>query len=106
MRTSVESSRSTSQIRSNSSYFLQTGLYPDCHSLASTKRTQIKGVEKLNYYANRFIRDAGGKIELAFVDSNVANWAILAHSCRANVEAMVLEPTRSADEQIAAVLES
>jgi hypothetical protein len=47
-----------------------------------------------------------GKIELAFVDPTVAHKEILAKAWRDNVEAIVLEPTRSAEEQIFGALES
>ena len=67
---------------------------------------QIEGVENRNSSANLSIRDARDKTELAFVDPNVAHREILAKAWRDNVEAIVLEPTRSADEQICAALES
>ncbi len=67
---------------------------------------QIEGVENRNSSANPSIRNASDKTELAFVDPNVAHREILAKAWRDNVEAIVLEPTRSAGEQICAVLES
>ena len=59
-----------------------------------------------NSSANPSTRDARDKTEIAFVDPNVAHREILAKAWRDNVEAIVLDPTRSADEQICAVLES
>jgi hypothetical protein len=58
---------------------------------------------------DHFLQVADGlpeKTELAFVDPTVGHQEILAKAWRHNVEAIVLEKTRSADEQICAALES
>jgi Domain of unknown function (DUF4347)/Tryptophan-rich Synechocystis species C-terminal domain/Putative esterase len=67
---------------------------------------QIEGVENRNSSANQSICDARDKTELAFVDPNVGHRGVLAKAWRDNVEAIVLEPTRRAEEQICAALES
>ncbi len=66
----------------------------------------VRVVGNRNSSAKPSTRDARDKTEIAFVDPNVAHREILAKAWRDNVEAIVLEPTRSADEQICAVLES
>ncbi len=58
-----------------------------------------------NSSGNPSTRDARDNTQIAFVDPNVAHREILAKAWRDNVEAIVLEPTRSADEQICAALE-
>ena len=70
------------------------------------KHNQIEGAERRNSSGNLLTRYARDKRELAFVDPNVAHQGILAKAWRDNVEAIVLEPNRSADEQICAALES
>ena len=58
---------------------------------------------------DHFLQVADGlhkKTELAFVDPTVGHQEILAKAWRHNVEAIVLETTRSAEEQICAALES
>ena len=58
---------------------------------------------------DHFLQVADGlrqKTELAFVDPTVGHQEILAKAWRDNVEAIVLEPTRSADEQICAALDA
>jgi Domain of unknown function (DUF4347)/Tryptophan-rich Synechocystis species C-terminal domain/Putative esterase len=71
-----------------------------------TNYNQIEGFENHNSSANLSIPDPRDKAELAFVDPTVTHQGILAKAWRDDVEAIVLEPTGSADEQICAALES
>lgn len=67
---------------------------------------QIEDVENRKASADLSVRDVCDKTEIAFVDPNVAHQGILAKAWRDNVEAIVLEATRTADEQICAALQS
>jgi hypothetical protein len=71
-------------------------------SLANQNQTEA--VENRNSSADLSIRDVCDRTEIAFVDPNLAHQGILAKAWRHNVEAIVLEATRSANEQIYAAL--